>query len=494
MFERLKQLLSQTAAYGLSSILGRFINVLLLPIHTTTLSQSEFGINADIYVIIAFLIVILVYGMETSFFMFSEKSEYKRDEVFSTALVSIFSTTLLFSIVSIIFFGDITSLLRYDEYPEYLVYLFIILLIDVLAAIPFAWLRSNNKVFKFVSIKLTLIFVNILLNLFFLVYCPKAIEGKWVLSDLIAQFFDSNNLVQYVFISNVIGNIVVMLMLMPIFFQIKWTFNPVLLQKMVKYGIPLLLAGLAGLSNEMLDRQFIKYLLPESISNAQLGIYAAVYKLSIFLVLFNQAFRYAAEPFFFSTQNDKNSKGAISIVMKYFTMVMAIGMVFIMCYIDIIKQFFLGKDFWEGIYILPLLLLANVFLGINTNLSIWYKLTDKTKYGIVITGVGLIFTIMLNVMLIPRIGYEGAAWATLVSYFAMMATSYVLGQKYYPIKYPINKMFIYIILACVAVWLALQSSNSTFVPQTLVFIGYLATIVLIEKNELLEIKNRLVKK
>ena len=428
--------------------------------------------------------------METSFFRFSEKATQGKDTVYSTVLMSILGSTFMFIGVVAFFFQDIIGVLRYQEHPEFIIYLFAILCLDVIAAIPFARLREQNRAVRFVSIKLTLIGVNVLMNLFFFKYCEPAIQNNWLGAEFIQSFFEPQNMLQYVFISNLIASSIMLIMLLPEFFNIKWNINKALWKQMMIYGLPLMVAGLAGVANEMLDRQFIKYLLPKDISMAQLGIYGAVYKLSIFLVLFNQAFRYAAEPFFFSTEKEKNSKNTIAVVMKYFTLVMTVGFVFVMSYIDILKHF-IDEKFWEGLYILPILLLANVFLGINTNLSIWYKLTDKTKYGIVITGVGLVLTIGLNLYLIPLMGYEGAAWATLASYFAMTVTSYFLGQKHYKIKYPVGKMAVMIILSIIAVGLAGQWSNSTFVPQTLVFLSFVITLALIEKKDLIDLKNRI---
>lgn len=251
-----------------------------------------------------------------------------------------------------------------------------------------------------------------------------------------------------------------------------------------------MISGLAGVANEMLDRQLLKYLLPENTWQAQVGIYGAVYKISIFLVLFNQAFRYAAEPFFFSSNKQENAKETFAMVMNYFVLIMALGFVFIMAYLDVFKHF-IDDKFWEGLYIVPILLMANVFLGINTNLSFWYKLSDKTNYAIIITGFGLVLTLVFNIWLIPIMGYEGAAWATLVSYAGMTFLSFFLGQRHYPIPYNTKSILTVLILAFGLGYLAYRFSMDNFVPQTAFFLTFLAASAYIERNALKALIRRL---
>jgi O-antigen/teichoic acid export membrane protein len=272
--------------------------------------------------------------------------------------------------------------------------------------------------------------------------------------------------------------------------RVPWKFDIALWRAMLVFGIPLMISGLAGVANEMFDRQLLKYLLPENTWQAQVGIYGAVYKISIFLVLFNQAFRYAAEPFFFSSEKRENAKETFAVVMNYFVMVMSIGFVLIMAYLDVVKHF-IDSKFWEGLHIVPILLMANVFLGVNTNLSFWYKLSDRTNYAIVITGFGLLLTIGLNVYLIPKIGYEGAAWATLVSYGGMMLLSYILGQRLYPIPYKTGRIVLVMLLAFLFGYLAYHFSMNTFVPQTAFFIGFIGLLAFLERDALKRLKQRL---
>lgn len=487
MFDQLKKLASQTALYGLSSILGKVLNFLLVPLHTMVLSQSAYGINTDFYVLIAFLIVVLTYGMETAFFRFSEKHSDDRETVYSTALISILLTTVLFLVLSFAFLSSITTALKYESNPNYVLWLLIILGMDALAAIPFARLRAQNRAGRFVAIKLTLIIANIFFNLLF--FAPALFNNRLPI-DVLPYWFGENLGVGYIFLANLFASAIMLLLLLPEMFAVKWRFNKRLWRAMLLFGAPLMISGLAGVANEMLDRQLLKYILPAQTWQAQVGIYGAVYKLSIFLILFNQAFRYAAEPFFFSTNAQKNAKETFATVMTYFVMVMAIGFVAVMAYLDFIKHF-IDNKFWEGLHVVPILLLANVFLGITTNLSFWYKLSDKTNWAIVITGFGLVLTIIFNLWLIPRLGYEGAAWATLISYTGMMLLSYALGQRYYPIPYQTTKIVGILGVAFTIGWFAYHFATHTFVPQTAFFLLFLAILALIERKSVVRLTQRI---
>jgi O-antigen/teichoic acid export membrane protein len=480
VFDQLKRLFGQTAVYGLSSILGKVLNFLLVPLHTAVLTQSAYGINTDFYVLIAFLIVILTYGMETAFFRFSEKRNQQKELVYSTALLSILATTGLFMAAAFLFFEPLTTALKYQDNQQYIQWLLLILAMDAIAAIPFARLRAQNRALRFVVIKLTLISSNIAFNLLF--FLPALVNARLPF-DPLPYWFGENLGVGYIFLANLLASAIMLIMLLPEMVKVPWRFNWSLWKAMLVFGIPLMISGLAGIANEMLDRQLLKYLLPEANWQAQVGIYGAVYKISIFLILFNQAFRYAAEPFFFSSQKRENAKETFAVVMNYFVIVMSIGFVMIMAYLDIVK-YFIDSKFWEGLHIVPILLMANVFLGVNTNLSFWYKLSDKTNYAIVITGIGLLLTVGLNVYLIPKIGYEGAAWATLASYGGMMVISYFLGQRMYPIPYQTGRIVFVMILAFLFGYLAYHFSMNTFVPQTAFFIGFLGLLAWLERDAL----------
>ena len=479
---QIRKLAGQTAIYGLSSILGRVLNFLLVPLHTMYLSREEYGQNTDLYSLAAFLIVVLTYGFETAFFKFSEDRRFDPERVYSTAARSILLSSILFLAIFSMFHGNVVDLLRYQEHPEYVWMMFVIVCMDAIAAIPFARLRSKNRAVRFVVVKMALILTNVVLNLYFFWLAPRWIAGEWPMVELVQWTYIPNYGVGYVFLANLVASTVMLIMLVPEFRFMKAGFDKVIWRSMLRYGYPLMIAGLAGVANEMIDRQLIKYLLPQGVAEEQLGIYGAVYKLSIFLVLFNQAFRYAAEPFFFSSEKEKNAPATFARVMDLFVLILGLGFVAILVFLPWLKHF-IDEKFWEGLYILPILLAANVFLGINTNLSVWYKLSGKTWYGMVITYVGLIFTLGFNLYLIPRLGYEGAAWATLVSYFAMMVTSYLTGARNYPIPYDLVKIGSALAISFVAGYLSLLWAKPTFVPQLMVFAIFLILMGLLFRTD-----------
>jgi O-antigen/teichoic acid export membrane protein len=429
----MKQLAGQTAIYGLSSILGRMINFLLVPLQTAVLSQSEYGVNVDFYSLIAFLIVICTFGMETAYFRFSEKEGWDERKVFGTSITMIL--VVLGALGVLTYFGQNTLLgaLRYEDTPEYLGYLFAILALDALAAIPFARLRRQNKAVRFAGIKLALIFSNVLVNLYFF------LPALWELNEATPWFTHELRGVQYIFIANLWASILMFVLLLPTFRGFKFNLEKEYTKGLLAFGIPLLIGGLAGIANEMLDRQLLKYLLPQDSWAQGVGIYGAVYKISIFLVLFNQAFRYAAEPFFFKNANLGDGKEKMAKVMEGFAWVMCVGFVLIIAGLDYLK-FFIDEKFWVGLHLVPILLLANVILGINTNLNMWYKVSDKTTYGIYITFVGLFFTVVGNVALIPKMGILGAAITTLIAYTAMFFTSLIWGNRNYKVPYNWSKI------------------------------------------------------
>ena len=429
----MKQLAGQTAIYGLSSILGRMINFLLVPLQTAVLTQSEYGINVDFYSLIAFLIVVVTFGMETSYFRFAEQKELDERKVFGASLTMISLVLLAIALFAYLFQQPILAALRYQEAPQYLFYLVAILALDALSAIPFARLRRQNKAFRFAGIKLALIFSNIVINLYFF------LPSYWELHEITGWWSHEMRGVDYIFIANFWASLIMFGLLLPTLRPLKLNLDPKYTKVLLRFGIPLLIGGLAGIANEMLDRQLLKYLLPKESWAQGVGIYGAVYKISIFLILFNQAFRYAAEPFFFKNAKNADGKDKMAKVMVGFTWVMSIGFVMIISGLDYLK-YFIDEKFWIGLELVPILLLANVILGINTNLNVWYKVSDKTSYGIYITFIGLAFTIVGNVLLIPVIGIFGAAWTTLAAYSAMFVASLLWSLKHYPVPYNWRKL------------------------------------------------------
>jgi len=442
----LKKLAGQTAVYGLSSILGRLLNYLLVPLYTRLFAPEVYGIVTELYAYVTFLLILLTYGMETGFFRFvQDKSIF--DKVYSSVLTSLFVTSSAFIVLLLIFLKPVAGWMQYGANPEYILWIGIIVALDAVISIPFAKLRLQNKAWKFATIKLINIGITIGLNLFFLVLCPKLYVSNPDSSLLIV--FSPEIGVGYVFISNLIANLLTLLMLIPEIFNIKFSFDKVLLKKILIYAMPLLIAGFAGMINETLDRIILKYLTPEHLNPMeQLGIYGANYKLAILMTLFIQMFRYAAEPFFFNNKNESNAKELYAKATKYFIICGLLIFLGVMFYIDFIK-YFIDKDYHEGLKVVPVLLLANLFLGIFFNFSIWYKLNDMTKYGAYLAIFGAMITIVLNVILVPIFGYVGSAWATLICYFAMMVLSFYWGQKFYKVPYNLLNAGFYFMLAAV---------------------------------------------
>ncbi len=441
----LKRLAGQTAIYGTSSIIGRLLNYLLVPIYTRVFSTPDYGVVVEMYSYVAFLLVILTYGMETAFFRFAEKESQIKKTVFSTSLISVLATSTLFVIIVFFNSDQFASLVRYPGNPEYVKWLALIIGLDALSFIPFAKLRAENKALHFATIKFINIGINITLNLFFIVFCPWAIKNDYALfSGLIDRIYDPQIGVGYIFISNLVASIATVILLLPQIIYSNWHFSSALWRKMLIYSLPLLIGGLAGVANEALDKLLLKYMLPKEIAMSQVGIYGACYKISIMMTIFIQAFRYAAEPFFFAQASSKNAKELYGEIMKYFVIICLGIFLAIMLFIDIV-QHFVGEQYREGLVVVPILLLANIFLGIYFNLSIWYKLTGRTHFGAIFALSGALITVLLNIWWIPVLGYVGSAWATLICYLSMTLLSYLTGKRYYPVNYDVPKILTYIV-------------------------------------------------
>jgi len=470
---KLKQLAGQTAIYGLSSIIGRLLNYFLVPLYTNIFLPEQYGVVTELYAYMSFLIIVLTYGMETGFFRFWQ-SEPDKQKVYSTSLISLFVTSSIFILLVVAFSKPISNLLQYGNHPEYVIWLAVIIGFDALTAIPFAYLRQKNKAFKFAIIKLCNILIFISLNLFYLLLCPYLSKKGINIPTII---YNKEIGIGYIFISNMIASVITLLILIPEL-KIKLNFDKAILSKMLKYSLPLLVAGLAGMVNETFDRAMLKRLLADS-SNAmeQLGIYGANYKVSILMTLFIQTFRYAAEPFFFNQAKEKNAKEIYSEVMKYFVIFGLIIFLGVLLYLDIIK-FFIGENFRSGLKVVPILLLANLFLGIFFNLSIWYKLTNKTIWGAYLAIFGATITIVLNFWLIPIMGYMGAAWATLICYFVMMIASFITGNIFYKVKYPLLKIAVYFILAFLLYYIS-TLTNFESIKYSLIFNSFLFTVFIV---------------
>tara|TARA_B100001142_G_scaffold215511_1_gene213698 strand:+ start:22977 stop:24395 length:1419 start_codon:yes stop_codon:yes gene_type:complete len=441
----MKRLLSDTALYGLSSIIARLLNFALTPLLTIVLSKSEYGVNSLLYVSIAFLMVILTYGFETAYFRISEKNGNEERRVYSTAMWSLLITTIIFLTIFSIFYIPISELIHMPNRPYLVLWMSWIVAMDAISAVPFARLRSQRRAKRFVFIKISQIAVNFILCYAIFLILPNM---GYKLPDW---------QVGWVLFANLIASGFMILLLLPEFFAVKRIFDFGIWKTMMAFGIPLLLAGLPGIANEMADRFFIEYLMPVSSAKQEVGTYSAVYKLSIFIILFNQAFRYAAEPFFF--KESKNRKEQLAEVLRLFTGILCIGMVSVLASLDGIK-FFIDSKYWEALPLLYILLLANVFLSMNTQISMWYKLTDKTQIGFYITIIGFAITVIGNITLIPIIGIEGAAWTTLISYMLMTIMSLTLGQLSYKVPYDFGKILLYLTSAIILGWIASENMSN----------------------------------
>lgn len=491
----LKKLASETALYGVSSIVGRFISYLLVPLYTAFFNPEEYGVVTELYVYVAFFIIVYTYGMETAFFRFATKETGNEKNIYNNSFTSILISSLLFSFILAIL---ATPLVEWMNYPgkEYYIYIFAaILALDAIVAIPFARLRLQNKALQFASAKLINIGINVGFNLFFIVFCQKVAEGVVFPSlwPYIAVIYDPANAIDYIFISNLIASASCLIILWRPLSEVRLSLDFKALKPMLIYAYPLMFMGLAGATNEMLSRPMIKYYLPEGfyegLTNQEvIGIFGACYKLSVFMTLGVQAFRFASEPFFFSSAKDKNSPELFAKIMHWFVIAGCVTLFAISINLDIISLLFLrSNEYWQALNVVPVLLLANLFLGIYYNLSIWFKLSDRTYYGSWISIFGAVVTIVLNIVLIPLMGYEGSALVTLVCYVSMSVASFYLGQKYYPIPYGVKRSVAYILGTVVLTYLVmalkiddLVLSASFHFMAVLIFLG--AVFFLEKKN------------
>ena len=459
----LKKLASQTAIYGLSSVVGRLLNYLLVPLYTRYFLPAEYGVVTELYAYVAFLVVMLTYGMETAFFRFSKKEESTK--VYSTTLISLLISSIVF--IGLIFLNSsaISQWLGYINHPEYIQFFALIIGMDAVASISFAKLREQEKAMRFAFIRIVNIIVNIGLNLYFIVYQEYGIA--------------------YIFIANLAASVITLLMLLPEMISSSWVFDKKLWKKMMIYALPLLIAGLAGMTNETIDRILLKHLLSNTdMAASELGLYGAFYKLSIIMILFIQTFRFAAEPFFFAQEKEGNSRKIYADVMKYFTIIMAIIFLGVTIFYDVIKGF-LGSEYHDerGFIVVSILLLANLFLGIYYNLSIWYKLTEKTKYGAYLSIFGAIITLSLNFTLIPVLGFIGCAWATLVCYFSMAVASYYLGKRHFSVPYQVKRIALYL-FGMLCVYFCIYFTNLNMWINSLFLLGFVIFVYRLEKPKI----------
>lgn len=497
---KLKKLAGQTVIYGASSIIGRFLNYMLTPLFTydKVFSPDQFGIITEMYAYVAFLSVMLTYGMETTYFRFSSQHGQEGRKVYKNALTALLSTTSLFILSAVVFSQEIADWLKYPNHSEYVIWFAIIVGLDALGSIPLARLRKEGRAKKFALVNLANIGVFISVNLFFLVYCRINYQdhSNW----LIDWLYNPEIGVGYVFIANLIASIVKFSLLAPEL-KIKLGFDKNLTKQMLAYTYPLFFVGVAGIINETLDRTMIKEMLfnkyvasgintQEALKMAQtqLGIYGANYKITMIIAMAIQAYRYAAEPFFFKESKGKNAKQTYSLVMNYFVIIVSFLFLAIALNLQIFRYFTPNKVYWVGLKIVPILLFANLCLGIYYNQSIWYKLSNKTIYGALISILGALITVVVNYNFIPEYSYVASAWATLLCYMSMMILSYYLGKKYYPISYNLKKAFLYLFSALLLFFLRYRQdltgdfSWGVFIYHSFLILLFLALVAFMEQR------------
>jgi O-antigen/teichoic acid export membrane protein len=471
-----KKFAGQTAIYGLSTIISRMIYFILTPIYTRTLSVSGNGVLTALYSNAALVNAILSFGMETTYFRYLQKREDNKQQVYNNAFGVIIAISVLFLLFSILFLDNVInyvsagSIEKRADYAYYVNNFLIILVADAFCVIPFAKLRAEGRSIKYSVIKCANILFVMCINLFFLFGIPFIIKHQLAGAEWMAGWYKPH-WVGYVFLANTIASLLTILMLLPEVLKLKLRFDGALFNDMFSYSWPVLVANISFIINETLDKAMMKQILPSSISDTEVGIYGACAKIAVFLSIFVQAFRLGAEPFFFSHAKNKNAGDTYARVMNYFVITVAVIAVAVVANINLLATIIVGKEthlvknqlvynpFWAGLGVVPLLLFGYLSLGIYMNLSVWYKLSDQTKYGLYISGIGAILTIVLNWIFIPQYSYIACAWVSLIAYSSMMILSYLWGQKNYPIPYNLKKNLAYIISAAVLVYLSFYVFN-----------------------------------
>lgn len=482
-----KKLFQQTFIYGLATVLPRALAIILVPLYTSVMMPSEFGVYATIMSYIILGNVLLSYGMETAFFRFINKHERDKKMVQSTALSCLTLTSLLFLVVAMVFRVPLANLIEFKV--QYVTYALLILVLDALVILPFAWFRANEKPMRYAVVKILNVCINLGFNLFFFLALPTLVTDN---SDSFwNSIYTEENKVVYVFISNVIASGCTLLMVAPLYVRIGFALHRPLLKQMLRYAFPVLIAGIAFSINEAFDKILLKYLLPENSAEAEVGVYAACYKLGVFMTLFATAFRLGIEPFFFNHAKSENAKTTYATITKYFTIFGSAILLVVVVYIDILKRLLIADpEYWIALQIVPIILLANLCLGIYHNLSVWYKVTDRTHFGAYISIVGALITLALNFILIPMMSYLGSAIATLAAYGTMMVLSYYFGRKYYRIPYNLKKMGSYLLLSIVFSYLSFYVFEGNIALGSALLLVFLLLVFFSEKNQLKRIIKR----
>ena len=460
----LKSLAKETAIYGVSSIVGRFLNYLLVPVYTIALPASSggYGVVTNIYAWVALMLVLLTCGMETGFFRFANKGQDDPMRVYSTTLLSVSFGSVIFVALGLLFLEPIAGWLEYGEHPWYIGMMMIVVAMDAIQSIPFAYLRYKKRPIKFAALKLLFIFLNIALNLFYYV----VLKG---------------NDVGYAFLFNLICTSVVMLCMIPELRGFTYVLDRELLKRMLRYSLPLVILGVAGILNQVADKIIFPFVYPdEAEATVQLGIYGAASKIAMIMAMFTQAFRFAYEPFVFGKSKEKDSREMYGQAMKFFIIFTLLAFLAVMFYLDILRHI-IGRDYWDGLRVVPIVMAAEIFMGIYFNLSFWYKLIDETRWGAYFSLTGCTILILMNVFLIPKYGYIACAWAGFTGYGVAMLLSYFVGQKKYPIQYDLKAIGMYVLLAAVlylaAEYVPIDNIYLRMAYRTVLLILFIAYVV-----------------
>ena len=460
----LKSLAKETAIYGVSSIVGRFLNYLLVPVYTIALPASSggYGVVTNIYAWVALMLVLLTCGMETGFFRFANKGQDDPMRVYSTTLLSVSIGSVVFVVLGLLFLEPIAGWLEYGEHPWYIGMMMIVVAMDAIQSIPFAYLRYKKRPIKFAALKLLFIFLNIALNLFYYV----VLKG---------------NDVGYAFLFNLVCTSVVMLCMIPELRGFTYVLDRELLKRMLRYSLPLVILGVAGILNQVADKIIFPFVYPdEAEATVQLGIYGAASKIAMIMAMFTQAFRFAYEPFVFGKSKEKDSLEMYAQAMKFFIIFTLLAFLAVMFYLDILRHI-IGRDYWDGLRVVPIVMAAEIFMGIYFNLSFWYKLIDETRWGAYFSLTGCTILILMNIFLIPKYGYIACAWAGFTGYGVAMLLSYFVGQKKYPIQYDLKAIGMYVLLAAVlylaAEYVPIDNIYLRMAYRTVLLILFIAYVV-----------------
>lgn len=456
----LKTLFKDTALYGMSSIVGRFLNYLLVPLYTAKIAASSggYGVITNVYAYTALLLVILTFGMETTFFRFVNKEGANPMRTYSTVLIMVGSVALLFVALVLAFINPVSSFMGYSAHEEYVAVMAACVAIDAFQCIPFAYLRYKHRPWKFVALKMLFIVLNITLNIVYFVVLP-AMYSNPSTHGFAASVYDPNVGVGYVFRLNLFCTAIITFFFWKELTGFRWVFDKILFRKMLSYSWPILLLGITGILNQTADKILFPIVSPGAEGHVQLGIYGAAAKIAMIMAMITQAFRYAYEPFVFGSAKEKGSRDTYAKAMKYFIIFTLLAYLVVVGYLDVLK-YIIGRDYWEGLKVVPVVMAAEIMMGVYFNLSFWYKLIDKTIYGAWFSGVGCVVLVLINVLLIPKYGYMACAWAGVAGYGTAMLLSYFVGQKKYPINYPLKSITVYI---CIA---ALFTAIMLYTPQS----------------------------